>query len=297
MHGPALSIVTPTYQCGGFVRRTWACLRDQDFTDWEWVVVDDGSTDGTAAALADVARADRQRVRVIRCGENRGRGAARAMALEAVRGRHVVGWDMDDLSFPDRLGRLAAAMESGVDFAASHAVLVDANLEPVALRGFTDDPLLGRLFVGATAAVRTDLLRSIGYDSAARAGEDKRVVFTLARTCRGAYIEEPLYIYFETRAAGVTKAALDCTHEIALLGEWARAAPAAEQPLWRGRLRRLRLKRAALGAISLVPGGYKATVALRRRDGLATLAPARRDWLARLRARDAGDDAPRRESR
>ena len=43
MKGPLLSILTPTYQCGGFIRRTWSCLRDQDFTDWEWVVVDDGS--------------------------------------------------------------------------------------------------------------------------------------------------------------------------------------------------------------------------------------------------------------
>lgn len=297
MHGPVLSIVTPTFQCGGFVHRTWACLRDQDFTDWEWVVVDDGSTDGTAAALAGIAGEDPQRVRVIRFEVNRGRGAARAAALEAVRGRHVVGWDMDDLGFPDRLGRLAAAMESGVDFAASHAVLVDGNLEPVALRGFTDDPLIGRLFVGATAAVRTDILRSIGYDPAARAGEDKRVVFTLARTCRGAYLEEPLYVYFETRAAGATKAILDCTHELALLGEWARTAPTAERPLWRRRLRRLRLKRTALKLLAAVPGGYGATVTLRRRDDLGTLARDRRDWLARLQARNAGCDEPARESR
>jgi glycosyltransferase involved in cell wall biosynthesis len=297
MKGPVLSIVTPTYQCGGFVRRTWANVRDQDFTDWEWVVVDDGSTDETADVLADVTRQDRQRVRVVRLGENRGRGVARAAALEAVRGRHVVGWDMDDLAFPDRLGRLAAALETGVDFAASRAVIVDASLEPVALRGFTDDPLLGRLFVGATVAVRTDLLRSIGYDPAATAGEDKRVVFTLARSFRGAYIEEPLYIYFETRAAGAAKAALDCGHELALLGEWARAAPAAEAATWRRRLRRLRLKRAALDVLGWIPGGYGLTVGLRRRDDLATLAPDRRDFLARLRSREAAGGGSQEESR
>lgn len=286
MPGPLLSILTPTYQCGGFVRRTWACLLDQDFTDWEWVVVDDGSTDSTAASLADIAREDPGRVRVVSLRENRGRGAARSAGLDAVRGRHVVGWDMDDIAFPERLGRLAAAMDGGVDFAASHALLVDANLEPVAVRGFTDDPLLGRLFVGATFAVRTDLLRSIGYDPSARAGEDKRVVYTLSRRGRGSYIEDPLYVYFETRGLDAGKAVSDCGHELALLEPWAQAAAANEAAAWRSRLRRLRLKRTALRVLGAIPGAYALTVGLRVRHAATTLAPARLEYLRRVRDRD-----------
>jgi glycosyltransferase involved in cell wall biosynthesis len=281
MNAPPLSIVTPTYQCGRYIRRTWWCLRGQSFGDWEWVVVDDGSTDETSDLLADIEREEPERVRIIRFPENRGRGAARCAGLEAARGRHVVGWDMDDLAFPDRLGRLAAELQSGVDFAASQAVIVDAGLRPVGLRDFTDDPLLGRIFLGGTFAVRTELLRAIGYDRAARAGEDKRVVFTLAKHARGRYIQEPLYIYFETRGVSAAKAILDCTHELALLGEWARTAPAAETPAWRRRLRRLRLKKAALRALAAIPGGYRLTVGLRQRGSVAALPPERLAFLAR----------------
>src|SRR3712207_1073770 len=94
---PAVSILTPAYDVARFVGAAVDSALAQTSPDWEMVVVDDGSVDGTAAVVS--ARKD-PRIRLIRQA-NAGVSAARSRATEAARGRTVLFLDADDWLAPD----------------------------------------------------------------------------------------------------------------------------------------------------------------------------------------------------
>jgi glycosyltransferase involved in cell wall biosynthesis len=195
---PVFSVITPVYNGAEFVHRSYAMLRIQTRDDWEWVVVNDGSTDGTADLVREIARSD-PRVRLVSYTPNRGRGHARTAALEASRGDWMVVWDVDDLYFPDRLEAVAAAREAGVDFCCSYALVVTNDLEVKGVRSYHPGILADRIFVHPTLACRTELAREIGYDAGPGRviGEDALIVETLARRHRGRWVEDVLAVYRE----------------------------------------------------------------------------------------------------
>jgi glycosyltransferase involved in cell wall biosynthesis len=88
---PAVSIVMPTFNRLDTVGRAIASIREQSFQDWELVVVDDGSTDGTAEAIGGLD----DRIRVIR-QPNQGCYVARNTGLHETSGRFITFMDSDD---------------------------------------------------------------------------------------------------------------------------------------------------------------------------------------------------------
>src|SRR3990172_6233328 len=94
MPRPVLSVITPAYNCAQFIRRCYFMLNQQTFTNWEWILVDDGSADNTAALVKEI---DDERVRFFNYQPNRGRGHARSLALEKAHGEWMVIWDVDDV--------------------------------------------------------------------------------------------------------------------------------------------------------------------------------------------------------
>lgn len=97
-----ISILLPVYNAQQFL---WDCLRSiqrQTCENFEVVIVDDGSTDGTAAILKEVSDRDK-RFRILSLPENRGIVAALNHGLETCRGDWVARMDADDIMFPERL--------------------------------------------------------------------------------------------------------------------------------------------------------------------------------------------------
>jgi glycosyltransferase involved in cell wall biosynthesis len=103
-----ITVVTPARNRRVAVLRAIDSVRAQSFADWEHVVVDDGSTDGTREALAERAG---DRLRVLSLPEWRGANAARNAGIRASRAPLVTFLDSDDEFLPARLERTIALFD------------------------------------------------------------------------------------------------------------------------------------------------------------------------------------------
>ena len=163
LHGvspaPAISVVLPVRNAAGTIGRAVASVQAQTRPDWELVVVDDGSTDGTRDWLRRAAAAD-PRLRLI---EQPARGLVPALnaGLASARGRYVGRLDADDACHPERLAAQADFLETqpevglvsclvgfGGDRAASagyalHVDWLNSLVTPaqIALNRFVESPL------------------------------------------------------------------------------------------------------------------------------------------------------------
>lgn len=95
---PVLSIIIPVYNVEGYVAETLDSLQRQSLIRWEAIVVNDGSTDGSAAVVDRYAKGDR-RIHVIH-QDNAGLGAARNVGIKEARGTYLTFLDSDDI-IPD----------------------------------------------------------------------------------------------------------------------------------------------------------------------------------------------------
>lgn len=99
-----VSIITPVYNAARWLPETLASVRAQTLTDWEQILVDDGSTDASIA-IAEAASHEDTRFRPLRTPRNLGPSAARNLAIDAARGRFIAFLDADDLWLPEKLAR------------------------------------------------------------------------------------------------------------------------------------------------------------------------------------------------
>lgn len=103
---PLVSVLMPIFNGGKYLREAVESILDQTFTDFEFLVLDDGSTDDSLALLRQYAARD-SRVRVI-TRENRGLTFSLNELLSYARGEFVARMDADDVALPERFARQAA---------------------------------------------------------------------------------------------------------------------------------------------------------------------------------------------
>ena len=200
---PTFSVISPTYNCCEYIMRSYQCLLEQTQTDWEWIIVDDGSTDNSSAILSSI---NDERVKVYSYVRNKGRGYARNYALGKVTGKIVVVWDMDDLYIPKRLSLIKEAMSRNYDFFCSYALIIDSKFNVKGGRYFGLGNFgLPRMFVHATLAFDAKLIGHVGYGENMVAGEDLILMVHLAQQYKGFYSKEVLMLVVEDREINLHK--------------------------------------------------------------------------------------------
>ncbi len=107
---PSFSVVIPCYNCASSLPATLASVKAQTVTDWEVILVDDGSTDATPAVLAEEAKAD-ERIRVVQL-ENGGPARARNHGARVANADVIAFLDSDDLWFPKKLESVDQCMKA-----------------------------------------------------------------------------------------------------------------------------------------------------------------------------------------
>ncbi|MCC6547400.1 glycosyltransferase family 2 protein [Candidatus Sumerlaeota bacterium] len=103
MSNPLVSIITPAYNAASIIGEAITSVQAQTHRNWEMIIVDDGSTDGTAEIVCSAARMD-PRIRLVRLRQNsRLAAAARNAAMRRARGEYFAFLDADDLWLPTKL--------------------------------------------------------------------------------------------------------------------------------------------------------------------------------------------------
>ena len=105
-----VSIIMPTYKCGQFIEKSIKSLQAQTYQNWELIVVDDCSEDGTIGIVQDMIRED-HRIHVFLNAQNSGAAVSRNVALREAKGRWIAFLDSDDLWEPTKLEKQIKFME------------------------------------------------------------------------------------------------------------------------------------------------------------------------------------------
>jgi glycosyltransferase involved in cell wall biosynthesis len=206
---PTVSVILPTYQRAWCLARSLASVLGQTYADFELIVVDDGSTDGTAGVVAGFAD---PRVRYVRLESNRGAGAARNAGARRANGRFLAFQDSDDEWMPAKLERHLCAFETcGADVAVVYSDMeriprdgdVRYHLSPSLTPGVLLDPVtrfyqVCKLGIQSTVIRRECFEEVGGFDEAFPALEDLELFIRLSRRVRFHHLQEPLVRYHET---------------------------------------------------------------------------------------------------
>ena len=123
-----VSVLMTAYNALPYLRQAVDSLLAQTFKDFELVLVDDGSTDGSKEVARAYAAAD-PRVRYIEQEKNIGRTPALNVALNAARGEYIAVLDADDVTAPDRLAKQIAILDQNpsVSLVASATRFIDEH--------------------------------------------------------------------------------------------------------------------------------------------------------------------------
>lgn len=129
-NAPPVSVVMPAYNARPYIEAAICSLKEQTYSSWELVVVDDCSDDGTSELLRELARED-DRIHPIFNENNRGAAAGRNAALERCTGKYIAFLDADDIWRPEKLARQTEIIEqTGADIVYCSYAMIDENGTP-----------------------------------------------------------------------------------------------------------------------------------------------------------------------
>jgi glycosyltransferase involved in cell wall biosynthesis len=205
IRSPAIAVVMPVYNRAAAVGHAIQSVLAQDFGDFEMIVVDDGSTDGTGAAVEAITD---PRLRFIRLPANAGGNAARNRGIEAANAPLIAFLDSDDSYLPNKLGYTVHAFAERPEM----DVLLDSFIKRYPDRSRPDievhNPVLGRneeiveaLFnrriwkatPGITA--RREVILAAGlFDEDLRRRQDFDFILRLAKVAQIATTDELLWV-------------------------------------------------------------------------------------------------------
>lgn len=215
MSGPLFSVIVPVYNAASTLERCAASVLEQLPPGSELILVDDGSTDGSAAVCARLAQSD-ARVRALH-QKNGGASAARSAGLAAAKGRYIQFVDADDWLLP---GLYAAALPqletadlfffgiAGPDGAPRHRLPRGRVQSLAALKSefsyyLVETGLFAALY---NKLYRASLLRGLAFDPALPVNEDLEFNMRALAGCGPVYFDPtPYYIYDDSAQGSLSR--------------------------------------------------------------------------------------------
>lgn len=206
---PTVSVVLPVYNCPDYVGQAIDCMLAQSYTNFELIVIDDGSTDETPGILS---RYSDPRMQVF-TQRNCGLAGTLNRGISLARGRYIARQDQDDVSFPTRLERQVAFLNahSSCALVGTWAEIWRENEKTGRVHAHPDgndrlklELLLNNPFVHSSVMIRKDVLDRVGAyctDRSRQPPEDFELWSRIAREHEIANIPQILHAYREVEGS------------------------------------------------------------------------------------------------
>ncbi len=235
---PILSIIVPAYNAERTVLKTIESVQKQTFSDFELILINDGSTDHTLELL-DTVKDPRLKIYSY---QNGGVSVARNRGIAHAKGEFIAFLDTDDLWTSDKLELQVAALqqhpEAGVAYSWTYFMDEQGKSfhadEPITFEGDVYAELLAGYFLrsGSNSLIRRQALESVGeFDPTLTHGEDWELSLRLAAHWPFIVVPKPQILYRQTSDSASSKIEVMEKDILSVIEKAFRAAPLEFQPL------------------------------------------------------------------
>jgi glycosyltransferase involved in cell wall biosynthesis len=196
---PLVSVIVPTYNRAKTIKRSIDSVLQQTYTNFELIIVDDGSTDDTEGIVRNI---NDQRIQYIKCTKNGGANKARNIGIKASQGTFIAFQDSDDDWYPDKLEKQVEIMQKvlpsvGVVYSGYFRIMNDSStyIPPDTigqLEGDVSSELLKHNFVGTpTMLIRKECFEKVGlFDEQLPRFQDWELSIRLSKHYHFKYMNE-----------------------------------------------------------------------------------------------------------
>ncbi len=166
---PLITVAMPVYNAGKYLRLAVLSIVGQTYSNWELLIIDDGSTDNSLKNIADLKD---ERIKILSDGNNRGLAVRLNESIDLARGLYFARMDGDDICYPERFSQQITAFENNpeLDLLATRVITIDENnqitgLFPYAIshEEICAQPWLGFYLPHPTWMGKTDWFRKYRY--------------------------------------------------------------------------------------------------------------------------------------
>lgn len=201
-----ISIVIPTYNRAGTLARSIQSVLAQSYSDWELVIVDDGSTDNTQEVVKPFVQRD-ERIHYIFCPENKGQAVARNKGIQVSGGEYIAFQDSDDCWMPDKLQHQVSMMEEHPEYGLVYGQVVydeggalSVPYPPIDAGDRVFEACLMQNQIGTpTMLVRKAVFDEIGlFDTSLFALEDYELALRITKHYPTGFIAEPVVTAYKS---------------------------------------------------------------------------------------------------
>jgi len=223
---PPVSVITIAYNASQYLAEAIASTQAQTDPDFEYLIIDDGSTDDTLE-IARAHAAEDERIRVLQNERNSGIAFTRNHGIREARGRYILWLNADDISVPTRVEKQRRFLDEHPDvvYVGGYMRVFSDERGTTGIRRYPlEDAEIRRMFhrflpvteAGGTAR-REALERIGGYDTSVSPGDDLDITFRLAQVGKLANLPEEMVGYRiseDMTSIAQMRAMYNCTVEI-----------------------------------------------------------------------------------
>jgi glycosyltransferase involved in cell wall biosynthesis len=205
MNVPAVSVILPAYNCEKFIGKAIQSVLQQTFTDFDLIIINDGSTDNTETIIHEF---DDQRIIYLKNSNNQGLIYTLNKAITHANGKYIARMDADDICLRDRLAKQKAFLDQNEDITviASTIEFINEQEEKTGIWELDRQTITPAQIKGAilkqnciahpTVMMRSEIIKQLKYKEYQKNIEDYDLWLRLLnRGYKIAKLNEPLLLY------------------------------------------------------------------------------------------------------